>query len=171
MKLSRRDLLRLGPSREAGTLLLPKRFAFAQSSPALTPFVDPLPIPPVLPRARGAQHPHAAVHPEAPPRPAADQAVGVQRPYLGPTFEARPGSPISVQWLNDLPSHHFLPIDHTIHGAESNVPDVRTVVHLHGAKVFGDSDGYPEAWFTNDFAQTGPSSPTGSTTIRTTRRR
>jgi spore coat protein A len=33
---------------------------------------------------------------------------------------------------------------------------VRTVVHLHGAKTMPNSDGYPEAWFTNGFAQTGP---------------
>ena len=28
--------------------------------------------------------------------------------------------------------------------------------HLHGIKVLPDSDGYPEAWFTKGFAQTGP---------------
>src|SRR5436305_10162126 len=48
MKLSRRDVLRLGAVAGAGALLLPKKFAFAQSSPTLTPFVDPLPIPPVI---------------------------------------------------------------------------------------------------------------------------
>ena len=30
------------------------------------------------------------------------------------------------------------------------------MVHLHGAKVQPDSDGYPEAWFTNGFQTTGP---------------
>jgi len=30
------------------------------------------------------------------------------------------------------------------------------VVHLHGARVLPDNDGYPEAWFTNGFAQSGP---------------
>jgi spore coat protein A len=33
---------------------------------------------------------------------------------------------------------------------------VRTVVHLHGIKTLPDSDGYPEAWFTNGFRKTGP---------------
>src|SRR5262249_10823279 len=51
---------------------------------------------------------------------------------------------------------HLLPIAPTIHGAEPPAPEVRTVVHLHGANVMPDSDGYPEAWFTNGFAQTGP---------------
>ncbi len=35
---------------------------------------------------------------------------------------------------------HFLPIHHSIHGAEADKPEVRTVVHLHGAKVPSESD-------------------------------
>src|SRR5262249_49787007 len=42
---------------------------------------------------------------------------------------------------------HFLPIDHHIHGAEADKPEVRTVIHLHGAKAPPASDGYPENWF------------------------
>jgi spore coat protein A, manganese oxidase len=64
----------------------------------------------------------------------------------GPTFETRSGEPLLVEWVNALPSEHFLPIDHTIHGAESDKPAVRTVVHLHGAKTGPESDGYPEDW-------------------------
>jgi spore coat protein A len=44
----------------------------------------------------------------------------------------------------------------TSHGAKPPIPEVRTVVHVHGLKVLPESDGYPEAWFTNDFSQTGP---------------
>lgn len=157
MKLSRRDLLRLGAITGAGALLLPKKFAFAQVSPTLARFVDPLPIPPVLRPGSGVTDVHMRqftqkLHRDLPPT----KLWGYNGVYPGPTFEVRSGTPVSVQWLNDLPGHHFLPIDHTIHGAESNVPDVRTVVHLHGAKVLGDSDGYPEAWFTNGFGHTGP---------------
>ena len=64
----------------------------------------------------------------------------------GPTFETRAGEPLLVQWVNGLPSEHFLPVDHTIHGAEADKPAVRTVVHLHGAKTAPESDGYPEDW-------------------------
>lgn len=81
---------------------------------------------------------------------------GYNGQYPAPTFEARRNRPIAVRWQNDLPSTHFLPIDNTIHGAEATVPQVRTVVHLHGHKVMPDSDGYPEAWFTNGFRKTGP---------------
>lgn len=52
-----------------------------------------------------------------------------------------------VEWVNRLPEKHFLPIDHNIHGAESNLPEVRSVVHLHGAKAPAKSDGYPEDWY------------------------
>jgi spore coat protein A len=65
----------------------------------------------------------------------------------GPTFEARRGEPILVEWANELPQRHFLPIDHTLHGAEADKPEVRTVVHLHGGKTGPESDGYPEDWF------------------------
>jgi spore coat protein A len=65
----------------------------------------------------------------------------------GPTFEVKGGQGILVEWVNELPAQHFLPIDHTIHGAEADKPEVRTVVHLHGAKAPADSDGYPENWY------------------------
>jgi spore coat protein A, manganese oxidase len=65
----------------------------------------------------------------------------------GPTIEVRCGQSILVEWVNDLPNKHFLPIDHTLHGAEANKPEVRTVVHLHGGRTGPESDGYPEEWF------------------------
>jgi spore coat protein A len=52
-----------------------------------------------------------------------------------------------IEWANALPEKHFLPIDHTIHGAERDKPQVRTVAHVHGARVSPSSDGYPEEWF------------------------
>jgi spore coat protein A, manganese oxidase len=64
----------------------------------------------------------------------------------GPTFETRSGEPVLIEWANALPRQHFLPIDRNIHGAEADKPEVRTVVHLHGAKTGPESDGYPEDW-------------------------
>ncbi|MGA2741512.1 MAG: multicopper oxidase [Bryobacteraceae bacterium] len=64
----------------------------------------------------------------------------------GPTFETRSGEGLLVEWANELPAKHFLPIDHNLHGAEAGLPEVRGVVHLHGAKAPPASDGYPEAW-------------------------
>jgi spore coat protein A, manganese oxidase len=65
----------------------------------------------------------------------------------GPTFEVRSGKGVLVEWVNQLPKRHFLPIDHTVHGAEADKPDVRIVTHLHGGKVPAMSDGYPEDWY------------------------
>jgi spore coat protein A, manganese oxidase len=65
----------------------------------------------------------------------------------GPTFETRGGQGLLVEWVNRLPRRHFLPVDHNLHGAEISVPEVRTVVHLHGAKTTPENDGYPETWF------------------------
>lgn len=67
--------------------------------------------------------------------------------FPGPVFDARSGEGLLVEWVNELPTKHFLPIDHTLHGAEADKPEVRAVVHLHGGKTPPESDGYPEAGF------------------------
>src|SRR5215471_19500359 len=144
----------------AGAIWLPTRRTEAQVS--LTPFVDSLPIPAVI-RPSGTVHGEPLfnvamrpfrqkLHRDLPPTP----LWGYNASYPGPTFETRQGAPINVLWTNELPGTHMFPIDDTLHGDEPGQPPVRTVVHLHGAKVAPDSDGYPEAWFTNGFAQVGP---------------
>ena len=65
----------------------------------------------------------------------------------GPTLEMRSGEEILVEWANELPQQHFLPIDYRLHGAEKTNPQVRIVSHLHGARVPAASDGFPEDWF------------------------
>lgn len=80
---------------------------------------------------------------------------GYQGLYPGPTLEVWKNQKIHVKWMNDLPENHILPLDQTVHGAGPGVPDVRTVVHLHGARVKPESDGYPDAWFTNHFKEVG----------------
>lgn len=80
---------------------------------------------------------------------------GYNGTYPGPTIEANKDQPIHVEWVNKLPNKHLLPVDHTLHGT-MDTPDVRTVVHLHGANVAADSDGHPDAWFTKDYKSVGP---------------
>jgi len=126
----------------------------------LARWVDPLPIPPLLPPAGhrpGPHHPQAKIpyyrvemrqfdakaHRDMPPT----TFWGYNASCPGPTIEARSGEPILVEWVNSLPTRHLFPIDHTLCGAEAGTPDVRTVVHLHGAKTGPESDGYPENWF------------------------
>ncbi len=128
----------------------------------LTKYVDRLPIMPTI-SPSGVVHGvpsydvtmrpfEQRLHRDLPPT----TLWGYNGMFPGPTFDVRRGQPIAVNWKNDLPSRHLLPIDFAIHGAETDKPDVRTVVHLHGARVLPDSDGYPEAWFTRNFARTGP---------------
>ena len=125
----------------------------------LTPFVDPLPLPTVL-KSTGMQpdpeHPgktlplyrvamqevHQKVHRDLP----ATRMWGFNGTVPGPIFETRSGQGLMVEWVNQLPVKHFLPIDHTLHGAEPTQPEVRCVVHLHGGRTPAKSDGYPEDW-------------------------
>src|SRR5262249_36435019 len=128
----------------------------------LARFADPLPTPPMIDSSSSdngvplyvvtMRQFNQKLHRDLPPT----TLWGYNSLYPGPTFEARRGSPIAVRWRSALPARHILPFDNTLHGDEPPTPEVRTVVHLHGHKVLPDSDGYPEAWFTNGFAQTGP---------------
>jgi spore coat protein A, manganese oxidase len=126
----------------------------------LSPWVDPLPIPQIaqpsgtrpcpddpsikLPYYRMAMRPvETKVHRDLPPT----RMWGFGNSSPGPTFEARSNQGIIVEWANDLPHRHFLPIDHNLHGAEASLPEVRSVIHLHGGKTPAQSDGYPEHWY------------------------
>ena len=64
-------------------------------------------------------------------------------------FEATQHEGVLVDWVNELPAKHILPIAGPMHGMEylAKAPATRTVTHLHGARVPSISDGYPEDWF------------------------
>ena len=126
----------------------------------LARYVDPLPIPAIL---RGGEtrpdpeHPGrvllyhriamreawANVHRDLPPT----RFWGYDGKMPGPTIEVQSGKPLLIEWANELPKQHLFPIDYTLHGAGHDVPDVRAVVHVHGARVPPEADGYPESWY------------------------
>jgi len=127
---------------------------------ALEKFVDPLPVPRILapsgtrpepgnPKQKAAYYRLAMrqfetkVHRDV--KPTRMWGYGGASP--GPTIEARTGEPVLIEWVNALPATHMLPVDHSLHGAEKNFPEVRAVAHLHGAKTPPGSDGYPEEWY------------------------
>jgi spore coat protein A, manganese oxidase len=131
----------------------------ALDASSLAPFVDPLPIPaaaksigfrpaPDNPTVKVPYHRVAMrafetkVHRDMKPT----RMWGYGGAFPGPTFDLPSGQPVLVEWANELPNKHFLPIDHTLHGAEAGKPEVRAVAHLHGGKVPPKSDGYPEDW-------------------------
>lgn len=129
----------------------------------LSKYVDALPIPPVL-HPKGVDHRGATyyvvtmrevaqqLHRDLPPTP----VWGYEGLYPGPTIEVRREERVAIKWMNALPERHLLPVDVTVRGADMPNAEVRTVVHVHGAHVAPESDGHPEAWFTNGFAEEGP---------------
>ncbi|KDP38037.1 hypothetical protein JCGZ_04680 [Jatropha curcas] len=75
----------------------------------------------------------------------------------GPTIEAIHGVGTYVTWKNHLPSKHILPWDPTTPTAiPSTKKGIPTVVHLHGTIGEPESDGNAQSWFTNRFAEKGP---------------
>jgi len=156
--MKRRDFLKYGAMTGAATLMpwdkmVTSAFAApAPTSPNLTKYLDPLPIPATLPAASSYQVTMSQfkqqLHSQLPPT----TVWGYGGTYPGPTIEAHKGQPISVNWINKLPTKHLLAgaIDPTLHGADNTQPQVRNVVHLHGIKVMPEFDGYPEAWWTPD---------------------
>lgn len=127
----------------------------------LSKFVNELPIPPILkPRWKDRFHTYYEVnmtefkqslHSEL-----NDTTVwGYEGSYPGPTIEVESGEKVFIKWINNLPDKHLFSVDYTVHGAHADVPEVRTVVHVHGASVEPESDGYPDAWFTNGFVKVG----------------
>ena len=175
--VNRRNLFRMGFYAAAG--LLSDRRLPAQAMPGHSNMVMPAPVPQTVPAdAKNGGVPPAqltsyvtplSIPPVIRPRPGDTLNVrisafrhrahrdlplstmwGYNGMWPGPTFEVRKGEPFSVKWSNSLPNKHLLPIDYTIHGAGQNVPQVRTVTHVHGARVMPDSDGYPDAWVSPD---------------------
>jgi spore coat protein A len=70
----------------------------------------------------------------------------------GPLISVKPYDEVSVQWLNELPAQHILPlpnwsrdmIDCGINTNDCQNPAVRFVPHLHGGHSAADSDGHAE---------------------------
>ncbi|QUI24088.1 multicopper oxidase domain-containing protein [Vallitalea pronyensis] len=129
---------------------------------ALAKYVDKLPTIPTLKptdRVEGADYYKIVIsqfkeklHRDLPPT----TVWGFAGRYPGPIIDVMKNQWISIQWLNELPPEHLLPIDTTVHGAEPSVPSVRTVIHVHGSVVQPESDGYPDAWYTKDYKVVGP---------------
>ncbi len=171
MRITRREFLKTAGALGAG--LATGLYGFQAGRPAraaqvpktldpnsIAKFVDQLPVPPIArssllrpspadPSIRVPFHRiemsqiEAKVHRDL--KPTRMWSYGGCSP--GPTFETRSGHGLMVEWVNALPERHLIPIDHRIHGADPGRPDVRAVVHLHGAKAPPESDGYPDDWY------------------------
>lgn len=171
--ITRRDFLKVTAAGGAALLLpagLTSQLAHGASSPSLTKFKDPLPIPGIMQAdADGSfavamkefRHRFHSDLPEATVWGYGNEASGYSTP--GPTFVVNSGTRTQVTWTNNLSTDpaapHYLPIDprtlaviginhHTgqpetaVHGATNNR---KAVVHLHGAQgITAFADGDPE---------------------------
>ncbi|HEX3941483.1 MAG TPA: multicopper oxidase domain-containing protein [Acidobacteriaceae bacterium] len=166
--ITRRGLIQ-GAALVSADILARRRALPQQATPTpltldpttLARYVDPLPIPEIarpngyrpdpedpaskLPYYRIAMRAaESQLHRDLPPT----RVWGFGKSSPGPTFDTRSGEGVLVEWANELPAgKHFLPVDYTLHGAEPGVPEVRSVIHLHGGKTPASSDGYPEDWY------------------------
>jgi spore coat protein A, manganese oxidase len=168
---TRREFMKGGALAVAGAgLTLPHATnsgADALDPSTLTPFVDALPVPRVMKPGGTRAHPEQAgqripyyraamrevrqkVHRDLAPT----RMWSFEESFPGPTLEIKSGEGAIVEWANELPARHFLPIDHTLHGADKSLPEVRSVVHLHGGRTPAASDGYPEEWVVPGKSQT-----------------
>lgn len=124
----------------------------------LASFVDPLPLPELqVPQGRrsstelqAVQAPYYAIrvreirdklHRDLPPAQLFSYGT-TSAPIL---LEAR-SEGVLVDWINDLPPRHFLPLDPPHPGME-HAPPTRISTHMHGARVPSISDGYPDNWY------------------------
>lgn len=127
---------------------------------SLTPYVDALPIPPILQPVSGTVGGAATydvsmtefqqqLHRDLPPT----TLWGYEGMFPGPTIEASSNETVTVIWRNELGrTTHYLPVDQCPHGPNYWQDTARTVVHLHGAHVPARFDGYPEYdYLTGDF--------------------
>ncbi len=120
----------------------------------LTPFVDRLPLPSRLHASSttlrlAMREVHSKVHRDVEPTRfwTYVDASSKSPTEMAPLIEAHSFQPLSIEWINQLPGRHFLPIDHSLHGCGREIPEVRSAVHLHGARVQSKYDGFPEDWF------------------------
>ena len=150
--ITRRGFLQAGAAIVAGSVLpleqTERAFAVAPA-PALTPFLDPLPIPPVKTPDSGTAYSmsvEAASHSYHHDLPATT-VWGYDGIYPGPTFVATRGTPITVNVTNNVTAGH-----HPFHASFDptipfNVDDGSIAVHLHGGETEPPSDGNPMDFF------------------------
>jgi spore coat protein A len=151
--LTRRQLLERGAVGGAGLMLARTALTAAAPpagiSPALTKFLDQLPVPPLIDLTGGGLRTLAM----APARhrfhaelgPAATFGYGGAS-YLGPTLQVRRGVPVSLTVPNRLGAHPLAgSIDTSLDGAlQADRTTPRVSVHVHGGLTAPRFDGHPE---------------------------
>jgi len=127
--------------------------AVSQPDCGLEPFVDALPLPPVLSptgtRLDGVPQYEVTIQPatqqlhrDLPPTSNLWTYNGAYPSY---TIEARVGDPVEVKYINALPpGGHVLTVDRCAHGPDYYADAPRVSTHLHGGHLPARFDGQPE---------------------------
>jgi len=167
-RLSRREFLQLGAGAATGVALAGSGMAAFLSkeargaTPALTQFVDPLPIPPLLTGTKLSlliQQTTQKFHTDLPETRVwgyNNDVVKKTAGNLGPTIQAVKGTPTTVSYLNDLPTTHLLKVNPTITQMKGKPQNSRILTHLHGGHISSTDDGNPYAGSTSDSGQIMP---------------
>ncbi|KAL3687464.1 hypothetical protein R1sor_013773 [Riccia sorocarpa] len=127
-----------------------------QPSPALTPYIDPLPLLKTIDISDGKQIIVGAykitqkLHSELPPTTLYTYGTSEKTAtFPGPTLLATRHKPSYVRWENHIhDSETFLITDRSLHWANPKRGGVPIVTHLHGGELESTYDGHPDAWFT-----------------------
>src|SRR5690348_3092118 len=166
MKLSRRGFIRLSGIVGAGILLpgqlsqlLTQDVVLPLPPQVLTKYLDPLFYPSTAQPVDKLQSTkyyeikmsqfQQKLHSQLPPT----TLWGYNGSFPGPIIEARSQETTLVKWINNLTTPNYLipgAFDASLHGTDKQEPEVKTVVHVHGAHVPVQWDGHPEAWFTSN---------------------
>ena len=159
-KITRRNFLKYSAGASA-SLALPwtvrQAFAARPARSMLTKYIQPVPLPGagIVVATPSGMNQYAftqieiarQLHPHLPPTPLfayddGSHLVG-QAGSFGMALVAQSGTPLDISYTNRLPLTYpdWIPVDTNLTPLGNHV---RTMTHLHGAFVAGDSDGNPE---------------------------
>jgi len=159
-RISRKEFIGLSAGAAAGAALAGSGMATFSTkaaraaTPALLEFVDPLPIPPVVPAGTTLtiRQVTQKFHRDLSVTQVWGYNGGGYAGYLGPTVQAVKGTSRTVSYANRLPTTHLLKVDPTITQMKGKPLNSRILTHLHGGHISAAADGNP---FTSADVPTG----------------
>jgi spore coat protein A, manganese oxidase len=176
-RISRKEFIGLSAAAAAGASLAGSgmvTFLFTEEAQAVTsavrmqPFLDELPIPPVLNGATSKtltiQQTTHQFHQSLASVPVWGYNGGTKTGgYLGPTMVAQRGTRTTISYANALPTKHLLNVDPTLTQMKGKPVNSRILTHLHGGHISDTADGNPYAGSTLPSGQVVPDFLSGQT--------
>jgi spore coat protein A, manganese oxidase len=152
-RISRKEFLGIGAGAAAGVALAGSGMGTfstrqAAATPPLLTYSVPLPVPPVLrgtTQSLDIEQTYHRFHTDLPPSRVWGYNDGVKKSggYLGPSIEVQKNTTTTVNFINNLPDTHLLPVTTELVPDGTDAP--RILTHLHGGFVSGANDDNPYA--------------------------